>query len=1012
MLRSYLRRFQSLCSSLALLGGMLALAGSALASTITPGNLVVVRVGSGSAALSNASTAVFLDEYTPAGVLVQSISLPTAASGANQPLTNSGTATSEGSLNLSADGLYLVHAGYAAAPGVTGIAGTTSLAVPRVVARVDLLGNIDTSTSLSDAFSANNPRSVASLDGTQFWLSGAGASNSGGGVRYAALGATSSTQLPAAATGAFSNGRVVRIANNQLYISSASGAFVGINTIGTGLPTTTGQTVALLPGFPSAGTPSQYEFAFSDASTLYVADDRTIAAGGGLQKFTLNAGTWTLAYTLSSGLTAGLRSLSLVPGSIPPSFYAGTADTLGKIVSITDNGVGSGFTTVATSGANTAIRGVRYIPNPCSGPSIGAAGQPANTVACPGGSAQFTVSPTGTGPFTYRWRLGGTPLNDGGSVSGAFSPTLTINPVGGTDFGSYDVVVTNACSNTSSNPATLSSDPTDSDLDGTPDCTDGCPNDPLKIAPGTCGCGVSDLDSDADGTPDCNDGCPNDPLKIAPGTCGCGVSDIDTDGDGAADCNDGCPNDPLKVAPGTCGCGVSDADTDGDGTADCKDGCPLDPFKLAPGACGCGVVDTDSDGDGTADCHDGCPSDPLKIAPGTCGCGVSDVDTDGDGTPDCKDGCPSDPLKVAPGTCGCGVSDVDTDGDGTADCHDGCPSDPLKVAPGICGCGVSDVDTDGDGTADCHDGCPSDPLKVLPGQCGCGQVDTDSDGDGSADCVDGCPTDPTKTAPGICGCGTSDVDSDGDGVADCHDNCPSIANPTQADLDQDGFGDACDNCPTLSNPSQVDCDGDGIGDACALAGGAADCNLNQIPDTCDIAASTSQDVNTNGIPDECEVNGGTPYCFGYGSLAGGVDCPCGNVTLPGSISGCANSTGLGGRLLGSGSTHVSSDQLVLHATLMTNGYCIFVQGSTQIAPTFQGDGARCLGGQLLRLRTKPVVGGAATFPEGNDPSISVQGQIPLVGAVRAYEVVYRNTQGSPCGGTFNVTNAVSVIWQP
>jgi hypothetical protein len=109
----------------------------------------------------------------------------------------------------------------------------------------------------------------------------------------------------------------------------------------------------------------------------------------------------------------------------------------------------------------------------------------------------------------------------------------------------------------------------DIDGDGTPDSLDGCPNDPNKTAPGTCGCGVSDADSDGDGTPDCNDGCPNDPNKTAPGTCGCGVSDVDSDGDGTPDCNDWCPSDPNKTAPGTCGCGVSDADSDGDGTPYC-----------------------------------------------------------------------------------------------------------------------------------------------------------------------------------------------------------------------------------------------------------------------------------------------------------------------------------------------------------------------------------------------------------------------------------------------------------
>src|SRR6185295_11162429 len=47
-------------------------------------------------------------------------------------------------------------------------------------------------------------------------------------------------------------------------------------------------------------------------------------------------------------------------------------------------------------------------------------------------------------------------------------------------------------------------------------------------------------DTDGDGTHDCFDGCPDDPNKVAPGQCGCGVLDSDADGDGIADCHDNC----------------------------------------------------------------------------------------------------------------------------------------------------------------------------------------------------------------------------------------------------------------------------------------------------------------------------------------------------------------------------------------------------------------------------------------------------------------------------------------
>ena len=191
-------------------------------------------------------------------------------------------------------------------------------------------------------------------------------------------------------------------------------------------------------------------------------------------------------------------------------------------------------------------------------------------------------------------------------------------------------------------PSVSNSNQLDSDGDHVGNACDGCPDDPLKIAPGVCGCFVSDFDSDRDGTPDCNDLCPNDPAKVAPGVCGCSVSEFDFDQDGTPDCNDLCPNNAIKTAPGVCGCSVPDTDSDLDGIPNCIDQCPNDPAKIAPGICGCGTPDRDSDSDGTLDCNDLCPDNPGKTEPGICGCGRPDKDTNGDGIVDC-------PNNLAPG---------------------------------------------------------------------------------------------------------------------------------------------------------------------------------------------------------------------------------------------------------------------------------------------------------------------------------------------------------------------------
>jgi hypothetical protein len=334
------------------------------AGPISAGDLVVYRAGTGSAALSSAATAVFVDEYTTTGVFVQSIPMPTAASGTQLPLTASGTATSEGYLNLSKDGRYVVLTGYAAAPGLAGVAATTSAANPRVVGRIDANGAVDTSTNFTSAYSGNNVRSAYTTNGTTIWASGTG-TGSTGGVWTTSFGATGGSQV-SSSTGV-ANTRVLEDFLNQLYVSSSSGTNVGVNTVGSGEPTASGQPVSLVVGSASA-----YDFFFADLDssvpgldTAYVADDN--ANVGGIRKFSLVGGTWTLNNVIGTGADSYRGLTGQVTANGIQLFATRQGGTSQGIVTLTDS---SGYNAnnngtanlIVPLPSNTAFRGIDFAP--------------------------------------------------------------------------------------------------------------------------------------------------------------------------------------------------------------------------------------------------------------------------------------------------------------------------------------------------------------------------------------------------------------------------------------------------------------------------------------------------------------------------------------------------------------------------------------------------------------------------------------------------------------------------
>ena len=363
------------------------------AAPFTAGNLVVVQLGldTRATALSNAAAEVFLKEYTPAGVLVQTIAMPA-------DFTMSGSSTAEGFISFGGGRFALT--GYNAAAATAAVASTTAA---RTVGLVALNGTSDTTTKLVDAYTpvtsgttttAGNIRSAV-FDGTNIWTAGNANSAGNPGIRVTTLGATTTTQVATAPT----NTRVLNIANNQVYFSTGSANFNGINFFDSAFPTTSGATATNAPGMAdifvtsTAGTlnssvfPSTYDFAFADANTLYIAEDNGNGNAptngtperGGVYKLTFDAlqSKWVLAYILKAGLptytspstqSRGARGLALGKnGSGQTVIYVTSADTSNGIYAATDTGSSATFSLVVQAGAFNAFRGLEIVPGESGG---------------------------------------------------------------------------------------------------------------------------------------------------------------------------------------------------------------------------------------------------------------------------------------------------------------------------------------------------------------------------------------------------------------------------------------------------------------------------------------------------------------------------------------------------------------------------------------------------------------------------------------------------------------------
>lgn len=408
---------------------------SSQAQLFTPGDLVVSTYGSTSGTLSDgAPTPINLLEFLPTGgpaLLTDTLPMTDGVGGsANLGVVGEYGSSSEGNIQLSGNGQYLTIGGYSASAAAAGIGASTNTAngtsypigtayststvalaqstdtdVSRLAVLIDGNGNVNSSTVFNNLYNTNNPRSVYSATGASIYISGQGDKNaSDQGIFLAATG-TNTKNSNGTATGIYNanDTRYVTGSNGNLYYSlDKKGSPTGIFQV-SGLPTgaATGvQITAASNGLTGAAKVSYSPegFFFANATTLYVADTGVPKAGGtgagGIQKWTLSGGTWTLQYTLTptnfvsptaaASATSGETGFEAIAGQIRAgglislyavSYTAGDANPNG-IYQITDNlngtsGTGETFTEIESAAGNGGLvfKGISFAPNAVPEPS-------------------------------------------------------------------------------------------------------------------------------------------------------------------------------------------------------------------------------------------------------------------------------------------------------------------------------------------------------------------------------------------------------------------------------------------------------------------------------------------------------------------------------------------------------------------------------------------------------------------------------------------------------------------
>jgi uncharacterized protein (TIGR02145 family) len=361
-------------------------------------NLIVYKIGEGVSSLNTSAFPVSIDEIDPSGQPVQSVSNLFVGSNI---ITQSGGNTSVGFLN-SYNG-FLAVPGYNAALG-TGNVVSTNTKVTNIIDASQSINNRYLNTTVSPIpFNNSTYRSAVPTSATTFYCSGDGSGTTTGGIWY--YNGTNFTQI----YNTIFNVRNIEIFNGNLYFTTGSGLNRGLYQVGTGLPTTSGQTATLIVSNGLTDS-SPYDFSISpDGCTIYLTDDGNgNSALSGIYKWKNINGAWSSTYKYN----ANARGLVVDYSPSTPIIYSTVASSNSvvstQIISIKDDIIStnpsfvSNWSSPITVSPNFAYAGIDFTPNSTVVATNPISNQPVASASLCNTQTQ-SISVTASGSNTYQW---------------------------------------------------------------------------------------------------------------------------------------------------------------------------------------------------------------------------------------------------------------------------------------------------------------------------------------------------------------------------------------------------------------------------------------------------------------------------------------------------------------------------------------------------------------------------------------------------------------------------------